>query len=150
MSTNKEVEEIDYFIKNARTSDLAEVACTVSVWDFNTSLGGTIVEKYETMYVKILEISNVMIRKGAKGFFWLICSPEVSSVLEFSFKLREERDAPDYMPMGISEKQCIGILDKRWRVYVDPMMNMNHLIIGCGSKPSPEHIARMSIANYII
>lgn len=35
----------------------------VPVWDFQTALGDTIKEKYESLYVKVIEVSNVCLRK---------------------------------------------------------------------------------------
>lgn len=35
----------------------------VSVWDFQTALGDTIKEKYEGLYVKLIEVRNVCTRK---------------------------------------------------------------------------------------
>ena len=35
----------------------------VAVWDFNTVLGETIKEKYESLYVKVIEVYNVINRK---------------------------------------------------------------------------------------
>ena len=35
----------------------------VATWDFQTALGDTIREKYESLYVKVIEVSNVINRK---------------------------------------------------------------------------------------
>ena len=37
--------------------------CQIATWDFQTALGDTIREKYESQYVKIVEVTNVVNRK---------------------------------------------------------------------------------------
>ena len=50
---------------------LLENAGTVSAWDFNTSLGDTLREKYETLVWKIMEVAGVVAKKIEKAeFFW--------------------------------------------------------------------------------
>lgn len=44
----------------------------VPVWDFQTALGDTIREKYESLYVKIVHVSNVVFRKTLTQQNWLI------------------------------------------------------------------------------
>jgi len=38
----------------------------VCMWDFNTALGETIREKYESLYVKVVEVSDVCTRRAAE------------------------------------------------------------------------------------
>jgi hypothetical protein len=54
----------------------------VAQWDFNTALGDTIKEKYESLYVKVVEISNVINRQCCSGANWIVTSPEVASIFE--------------------------------------------------------------------
>jgi hypothetical protein len=52
-----------------------------SKWDFQTALGDTIREKYESLYVKVVEVSNVINRKMVRGQAnWVVTSPEVASM----------------------------------------------------------------------
>jgi hypothetical protein len=52
-----------------------------SKWDFQTALGDTIREKYESLYVKVVEVSNVINRKMVRGQAnWVVASPEVASM----------------------------------------------------------------------
>lgn len=58
----------------------------VSMWDFETALGETIREKYESLYVRVVEVSNVINRKTLHGGAnWLVTSPEVASIFEPAF-----------------------------------------------------------------
>lgn len=149
----KKVEEtMDEFIMKCKSDDLASVSETVCCWDFNNALGCTVSDKYESLRIKILEVSYVLIKNGAKGYFWVLCSPEIAAILDVTSKFEHERDLPvsNYYPMGFSEKKCIGILDKRWRVYADPDMKDLRIVVGCGSEADPKIMARISIANFII
>jgi hypothetical protein len=145
----KMIEEMDEFIKKSDIEDLLNKAQTVCVWDFNTSLGNTLTEKYESLHVKIVEASNVLIRKGAKRYFWIVCSPEVSTMFDVTSKLKSGKKH-EYYPMGLSEKQCVGTIDKRWRVYVDPIMVIDRVLIGHDCVSNSNDLARISIANFII
>jgi hypothetical protein len=49
-------------------------------WDFQTALGDTIREKYENMYVKIVEISNVVNRKTLSEASWIVIEKEPASI----------------------------------------------------------------------
>lgn len=138
----KITEEMDLFVKNLNLDQ--HNASVVSCWDFNTSLGATILEKYQSLTVKICETTQVLIRNGASGYFWIICSPEVSSIFEKSVKTNKKHD---YYPMGIKNRQFIGIMDKRWRVYVDPNMQPTYLLIG---HDNSNDLARIAIANFIV
>lgn len=39
----------------------------VSTWDFETALGETIREKYESLYVRVVEVSNIIHRKTVRN-----------------------------------------------------------------------------------
>jgi hypothetical protein len=56
-------QEINLEIDREVLTDLRNNAGTIAVWDFNTALGDTIKEKYESLYVKVVEVSNVVHRK---------------------------------------------------------------------------------------
>jgi hypothetical protein len=82
-------QEINLEIDREVLSDLRNNAGTVASWDFNTALGDTIKEKYESLYVKVVEVSNVVHRKTLRGGCnWLVTSPEVASIFETPMKVR--------------------------------------------------------------
>ena len=137
---------MDAFIKNSNPQALIDSAKCAACWDFNTALGTTLKQKYESLYIKIVEVSQILIRKGASGYFWIMCSPAISTMFETTTRLKSMQKH-EYYPMGTVDKQCIGVLDKRWRVYVDPSMSLEDLIIGC---ETTEHVGVVHFVNYII
>ena len=75
-------QEINLEIDREVLTDLRNNAGTVAAWDFNTALGETLKEKYESLYIKIVELSNVVHRKTLRGGCnWLVTSPEVGEYL---------------------------------------------------------------------
>ena len=123
---------------------------TMCTWDFNTALGNTIREKYESLYVKLVEITNVMLRKGAKGYFWIVSSPEVASIFETAnYSFHPVGSLYDsQMPMGGSEIYEIGVLDHRWRLYVDHNIEQNVVLVGVGMEKSQNAV--LKITNFVI
>lgn len=87
---------------------------TISSWDFNTTMGYTIKEKYESIYVKIAEISNIIYRKTLRGANWIVTSPEIASIFE---------TAPLGFEANPNEDECslgtvfAGTIDNRWKLY---------------------------------
>lgn len=150
------------FFVHSEIEKLLNGAGTVSCWDFNTCLGETIREKYESLFVKVCEITNVLIKKGAAGYFWVVCSPEVSSIFETatygfypisSDEYKEMYGPGGQIPMGswTNTLQYKGLIHQKWRLYTDPMLDSNRVLIGVNDKEEkPEHYARLSIANFII
>jgi hypothetical protein len=49
----------------------------IAMWDFYTALSNTIKEKYAPLYVKVVEVSNVINRKILRG-----TPPKVAASLE--------------------------------------------------------------------
>lgn len=57
-------------------------AGTRMAWDWNTVSGDTFPEKYESVYVKLVEMTSVLIRKGLKGYFWVVCDSIMGELFE--------------------------------------------------------------------
>lgn len=144
------VENIDKFMTHSNVVDvLAFSNQVVSCWDFNTSLGDTIREKYDSLQVKIVEVTAVLKRNGAAGYFWLVASPEVCAIFECTGGFYP--DGAHYVPMGCDQITYLGTIGRRWRLYCDPDLEANKLLVGANStKGNPEHYARISIANFVI
>ncbi len=53
--------------ENNLIKDLISKAGITVSWDFNAALGDTIMEKYESLYVKLVKTSN-LINKATKGW----------------------------------------------------------------------------------
>lgn len=141
-------DEIDYLLRNAHT---------VCAWDFHCALGDTIREKYESLEVKVVELTNVLIRKGAAGYFWLVAPPEIAAIFEtatYRFWPADKNESGKLngqFPMGTNEVLYSGLLKSRWRIYTDQLMPANQVLIGVNdSLEDLEHYARMTVANFII
>lgn len=122
-------QEINLEIDREVLTDLRNNAGTVGSWDFNTALGDTIKERYESLYVKVVEMSNVIHRKTLRGGAnWIVTSPEVASV----FETATAGFAPDPSETFTSSLgiQYVGTINKRWRLYKDPLFPTNQLLMG--------------------
>ena len=122
-------QEINLEIDREVLQDLRANAGTVTAWDFNTSLGDTIKEKYESLYVKIVEISSVIHRKTLRGGAnFIVTSPEVASIFETATAGFAPAPSETFTSsLGI---QYVGTVNNRWRLYKDPLFQSNQLLMG--------------------
>lgn len=122
-------QEINLEIDREVLTDLRNNAGTIGVWDFNTALGDTIKEKYESLYVKVVEISNVVHRKTLRGGCnWLVTSPEVASVFETATAGFAPAPSETFTSsLGI---QYVGTINNRWRLYKDPLFPQGQILLG--------------------
>jgi len=113
-------QEINLEIDREVLFDLLNNAGTVSAWDFSTALGDTIKERYESLYVKIVEVSNVIHRKTLRGGAnWIVTSPEVASIFETATAGFAPAPSETFTSrLGI---QYFGTINNRWRLYKDPL-----------------------------
>jgi len=93
-------------------------------WDFATSFGDTIKEKYENLYVKIIELSSIIYSKTLLGGAnWILTSPEIASIFETAtagFPCRKY-DTP-------------FIVNNKWRLYKHKSLPVDELIMGYQGK----------------
>jgi len=122
-------QEINLEIDREVLTDLRNNAGTVSSWDFNTALGDTIKEKYESLYVKVVEVSNVVHRKTLRGGAnWLVTSPEVASIFETATAGFAPSPSETFTSsLGI---QYVGTVNNRWRLYKDPLFPTSQILMG--------------------
>jgi hypothetical protein len=122
-------QEINLEIDREVLTDLRNNAGTVTAWDFNTALGDTIKEKYESLYVKVVEVSNVIHRKTLRGGAnWLVTSPEVASMFETATAGFAPAPSETFTSsLGI---QYVGTVNNRWRLYKDPLFPSNQILLG--------------------
>jgi len=122
-------QEINLEIDREVLSDLRNNAGTVASWDFNTALGDTIKEKYESLYVKVVEVSNVVHRKTLRGGCnWIVTSPEVASIFETATAGFAPAPSEGFTSsLGI---QYVGTVNNRWRIYKDPLFPTGQLLMG--------------------
>jgi len=122
-------QEINLEIDREVLGDLRDNAGTVTAWDFNTSLGETIKEKYESLYIKLVEVSAVIHRKTLRGGAnWVVTSPEVASMFETATAGFAPAPSETFTSsLGI---QYVGTVNNRWRLYKDPLFPSNQLLMG--------------------
>mgnify|MGYP003111561371 CR=1 FL=1 len=103
----------------------AEVGAGVAAPDFT----GTVSEWYETLGETINDISAQIHRKTLRGGAnFIVTSPEVSAILEFTAGFRANVTHDD--ATGAAGAQQVGTLSKRYDVYVDPYFPRNLLLVG--------------------
>lgn len=121
--------EINLEIDREIIGDLRNNAGTVATWDFATALGDTIKEKYEALYVKVTEISNIIHRKTLRGGAnWLVTSPEVASIFETATAGFAPSPSSSFeSTLGI---QYIGTINGRWKIYKDPLFPRGSVLMG--------------------
>jgi hypothetical protein len=103
----------------------AELGATAASPDFT----GTVSEWYETLIETINDVSAQIHRKTLRGgATFLVTSPEVANVLEFTsgFRANVTADA-DRGDIGAVKA---GSLSRKWDVYVDPYFPRNVVLIG--------------------
>jgi len=122
-------QEINLEIDREVLGDLRNNAGTVASWDFNTALGDTIKEKYESLYVKVVEVSNVVHRKTLRGGCnWIVTSPEVASIFETATAGFAPAPGEGFTSsLGI---QYVGTVNNRWRLYKDPLFPSGQVLMG--------------------
>ena len=122
-------QEINLEIDREVLTDLRNNAGTVASWDFNTALGDTIKEKYESLYVKVVEVTNVVHRKTLRGGAnWIVTSPEVASIFETATAGFAPAASESFTgSLGI---QYVGTVNNRWRIYKDPLFPTGQLLMG--------------------
>ena len=122
-------QEINLEIDREVLTDLRNNAGTVAAWDLATALGDTIKEKYEALYVKIVEVSNVIHRKTLRGGAnFLVTSPEVSAIFETA--TAGFAPAPSETFTSSLGVQYVGTVANRYRLYKDPLFPTNQILMG--------------------
>jgi hypothetical protein len=138
------------FFTHANIQKYLEQAETFLLLDFNVLLGGIIKEKYESIFVKIVEITHALIAKGAAGYFWVVASPTVASI----FKTAQggySYDGDRQEKMGVPQVIRQGLIDNRWRLWEDNQLPEGYLLIGCNwTGVDPGHVGKIRINNMVI
>lgn len=113
-------------------------AHTRAAVNWKAFLGDTFPEKYQPFYGKLVEITHVLIAKGNKGYFWIVCDPIIGSLLESKVASGESMFV-EILPMGTDVVYSLGVLTKRWRVYVDTQFEPGQILIGSTSENVEPH-----------
>jgi hypothetical protein len=111
---------------------LAQKSQTQCEVDFNMLCGCTLKERFASLYMKLTELSAVMIRKGASGYFWIVTSPEIASLIKNATASFNPCRLPEAQrPMGVKDYlDYLGILDRSWSVWSDPEWPTNTMLLG--------------------
>lgn len=121
-------QEVNMEIDRETLTYMLNGAGTVGAWDFNSALDDTIKEKYEFLYVKLVETSHVIHNKIGNGANWIVTSPEIASIFETAtvgFYLVSSDDWSS--SLGI---QYVGTINNRWKLYKDPLFPTNRILMG--------------------
>ncbi len=90
---------------------------------------GTVSEWYETLAETINDVSAQIHRKTLRGGAnFVVCSPEVANILEFTAGFRANVTADS--DKGVVGAVNVGSLSKKWDVYVDPYFPRNAVLVG--------------------
>lgn len=144
------LEASNFFCDHEGVEKIRDLAQTRDYWDFNAALGELPQDKFGSFHVKLTELTLAMIRGGAKGYFWIVISPEVSSLIESTSMFQVDTDF-DQIPMGTEEIIEVGVLNRQWRVFVDPLQNSEEVLIGVGDEISNSgHYGVLKLINYIV
>ena len=90
---------------------------------------GTVSEWYETLIETINDVSAQIHRKTLRGGAnFVVCSPEVANILEFTSGFRASVTADS--DRGDIGAVRVGALSKKFEVYVDPYFPRNIVLVG--------------------
>jgi len=96
---------------------------------FGADFTGTVSEWYETLVETLNDVSAQIHRKTLRGGAnFVVCSPEVANILEFTAGFRANVTADS--DRGTVGAVNVGSLSKKWDVYVDPYFPRNVILIG--------------------
>ena len=102
-----------------------EIGASSAAPDFT----GTVSEWYETLVETINDVSANIHRKTLRGAAtFLVVSPEVANILEFTAGFRASVTADD--DRGTVGAVKVGALSKKWDIYVDPYFPRNLVLVG--------------------
>ncbi|MEK9770349.1 MAG: hypothetical protein VW683_15670, partial [Betaproteobacteria bacterium] len=104
----------------------AQVGATTSAPDFT----GTVSEWYETLAETINDVSARIHRKTLRGGAnFVVCSPEVANLLEFTAGFRATVNHEELKGGSIGAVK-VGAMSKKFDVYVDPYFPRNVVLVG--------------------
>jgi hypothetical protein len=127
--TNVLSQQINLEIDREIITDLRQNAGTVAAWDYSTALGDTVKEKYESLFVKLSEVSAVVHRKTLRGGAnWLICAPEVAAIFETATAGFAPSQTKGFT--GSLGVQYVGSVNKTWDIYKDPTLPRGQILMG--------------------
>lgn len=159
------------FLTESQIKTIVRNVHVVEILDFNQLRGDTIKEKYEDIYLKILDVTNKLIANGAKGYFWILTTTEVGNIFQSciaGFVPTDIDKLNGQLPLGMPGIKYTGLISSKWRLYET---NDNDLVsygkiysagalqpekyasmlIGCNDTPQySSHYGIINMSNFII
>jgi len=90
---------------------------------------GTVSEWYETLLETVNDVSAQIHRKTLRGGAnFLVCSPEVANIMEFTAGFRADTTADENK--GTAGAVKVGQISKKWDIYVDPYFPRPVILVG--------------------
>lgn len=122
---------------------LSQAQCVV---DFE-AVGETVLSEYETIHSSILDATNILVKKGAKGFFWIATSDDISYIFQAASRFFENNY--NYSSVEVDGIAYVGSLFDRWRIFTCDAIPENQMLIGVNNtEESSSHYAKLSITNF--
>lgn len=150
------------FFTSQELAEKAENAGTIASWDFGSLIGRTLAERHRQLLAKIQELTDILVSKGAVGYFWMATSREISAMFETA-QSGFEPSPPEFwkerlpeiegqQPIGTCTVQWAGIVEKKWRLYFDKHQRRQCILIGVNdNKDEPySHYAILNVWNYVV
>ena len=101
----------------------------VTLADPAADFTGTVSEWYETLLETVNDVSAQIHRKVLRGgATFLVCSPEVANILEFTAGFRAKVTHDD--DKGTAGAVNVGTLSGKWDIMVDPYFPRNAILVG--------------------
>lgn len=131
---------VDWFLTNAGSAETIDWNDMVDTKDKEN--------KYKKLLAKLLEITEMLVKKGGKGYFWLVVSPQMSNIFT-AMKPIFVSDLLDQFPLGYPIVLFMGTLDKRWRIYSDLALTNDTMLMGsCFSRKHANFYCKIKVENY--
>ena len=106
-----------------------ETGTDITVSNGAPDFTGSVSEWYETLLETINDLSARIHRKTLRGGAnFLVCSPEVAAILEFTSGFRASTSADE--DKGSWGAMQVGSLSKKMDIFVDPYFLRNVLLVG--------------------
>ena len=99
--------------------------------DFHEALGDTMKERYQHLYVRLVQRSTGIHRKSGIGETnWILTSPEIAAW----FETLTAGFAPVWTEQTDNKITYIGTLNRRWKIYCSTLVEPDTLLMGLVSK----------------
>lgn len=99
-------------------------ALTINCFDMETALGDTLKEKYESLYIKLVETSKEI--EGLSGLYpnWMVTTPEIASIFETSSSW--------WQPTLLERRpvEYVMVINQKWRLYKTDHLDEDEIVLG--------------------